>query len=72
MALRPFPRWFLQVSFLICPSWISAHSRSHLEFSVSFSVTFNVLISDFGKLLIMYNCDFFPTVLLNQIKLISA
>jgi hypothetical protein len=38
--------------------WISTHSRSHLEFSVSFSVTFNVLISDFEKL-IMYNCDFF-------------
>lgn len=37
-----------------------------------FSVTFNVLISDFSKLLIMYNHNFFPTVLLNKIKLISA
>lgn len=53
-----------QVSFLVLP-WISTPA--------SFSVTFNILISDFGKFLIMYNHEFFfYCKLLNKIKFLSA
>lgn len=58
--------------FLLFLPWISPLSRNYLKFSVSFSVTFNVLISDFGKIPIMYKHDFSYCKLLNKIKLISA
>lgn len=58
--------------FVLFLPWISTHTRNCLNLLVSFSVTFNVLISGFGKFLIMYKRDFSYCKLLNKIKLVSA